>query len=109
MINVLNDWMLESTGNFNVIIGIIMAIFIISFLTLAYVGMRVGKPDERTNGIYLKIASSMFIVQVIMNAIFISLIGIEIEYFRQFFIMFQAIVFLIGAFYSFGLYRKDFK
>ncbi|PWW28871.1 hypothetical protein DFO73_105107 [Cytobacillus oceanisediminis] len=109
MIDVLNNWMLESSQNFNVIVGLTMVLYVGSLVVLWYICNKFGKPDERTNAIYLKIISCMFTTQLIMNAIFISLVDRNIEYFRQFFILFQGIVFLVGAIYAFRLYRKDFK
>ncbi len=70
---------------------------------------KIGKPVERTNAIYLKITSRMFTTQILMNAIFISLVGKDIENFRQIFILFEAFVFFIGAIYSFKLYRQEYK
>lgn len=109
MIEVLNNWMLESSRNFNIIVGLTMALYVGSLLVLLYISKKFGKPDERTNTIYLKIVSCMFTTQLIMNTIFITLVDRNIEYFRQFFILFQGIVFLVGAIYAFRLYRKDFK
>ncbi|WP_047981912.1 hypothetical protein [Ornithinibacillus contaminans] len=109
MIDVLNEWMLESTTNFNIIAGITMLVYAGSILSLFIISKKFGKPDERTNGIYLKIIVCMFVTQLIMNSIFISWVDRDIDYFRQFFILFQGIVFLVGAVYSFILYRKDFK
>ncbi|MEQ2527269.1 6-aminohexanoate hydrolase [Robertmurraya yapensis] len=109
MIDVLNNWMLESSQNFNIVVGLTMVLYVGSLLVLFYIGKKFGKPDERTNGIYLKISSCMFTTQLIVSAIFISLVDRNIEYFRQFFILFQAIVFIVGAIYAFRLYRKDFK
>ncbi|WP_057915596.1 hypothetical protein [Peribacillus muralis] len=109
MIDVLNNWMLESSQNFNVIVGLTMVLYAGSLVVLWYIGKKFGKPDERTNAIYLKIISCMFTTQIIMNAIFISLVDRNIEYFRQFFILFQGLVFLVGAIYAFRLYRKEFK
>ncbi|MFD9628343.1 6-aminohexanoate hydrolase [Peribacillus muralis] len=109
MIDVLNNWMLERSQNFNVIVGLTMILYAGSLIVLWYIGNKFGKPDERTNAIYLKIISCMFTTQLIMNAIFISLVDRNIEYFRQFFILFQGIVFLVGAIYAFRLYRKGFK
>jgi hypothetical protein len=51
----------------------------------------------------------MFFTQLIMSSIFISLVDRDIEYFRQFFLLFQGVVFLVGAVYAYGLYRKEFK
>ncbi len=109
MIDVLNNWMLESSKNFNVIVGLTMVLYAGSLLVLLYIGNKFGKPDERTNAIYLKIISCMFSTQLIMNAIFISFVDRNIEYFRQFLILFHGIVFLVGAIYALRLYRKDFK
>ncbi|MDM5185961.1 6-aminohexanoate hydrolase [Bacillus sp. DX4.1] len=109
MIDLLNKWMLESTQNFNIVVGFITLLFLGSVIVLFIISKKFGQPDERTNAIYLKIISCMFTTQIIMNGIFISLVDKDIVYFRQFFIMFEAFVFFVGAIYSFILYRKEFK
>lgn len=109
MIDLLNNWMLESTDNFNIVIGITAILLLGSIVILFIFSRKIGQPDERTNAIYLKIISCMFTTQIIMNAIFISLVDSNIEYFRQFFLLFQGIVFLIGAIYAIRLYRKEIK
>ncbi|HDR7613561.1 TPA: 6-aminohexanoate hydrolase [Bacillus mycoides] len=109
MIDLLNKWMLESTDNFNIIVGLTTILFLSSVIALIIIYKKIGKPDERTNAIYLKITSRMFTTQVLMNAIFISLVGKDIETFRQIFILFEAFVFFFGAIYSFKLYRQEYK
>ncbi|MCH7320477.1 6-aminohexanoate hydrolase [Solibacillus sp. MA9] len=109
MIDVLDRWMLESVVNFNIFVGIMTFIYIGSLLVLFFVGKKFGKPDERTNSIYLKIISSMFSTQLIMTGMFISLVDNDIQNFRQFLLLFQAIVFLVGAISAFRLYKKDFN
>lgn len=109
MIDLLDKWMLESVENFNIIVGFTTLLFLGSAIVLFIIGKKFGQPDERTNGIYLKIISCMFTTQLIMNAIFISLVNKDIVHFRQIFILFEAVVFLVGAIYSFKLYRKEFK
>ncbi|MEH6942136.1 6-aminohexanoate hydrolase [Bacillus sp. JJ722] len=109
MIDVLNKWMLESTQNFNITVGIITIISLGSLIVLFIICKKFGRPDERTNGIYFKIISCMFLTQLIMNSSFISLVDSNIEYFRQFFLLFNSFVYLIGAIYAYGLYRKEFK
>lgn len=109
MIDLLNKWMLESTDNFNIVVGFTALLLVGSCIALFIIGKKFGQPDERTNGIYLKIISCMFTTQIIMNGLFISLVGRDIENFRQFFILFEALVFFVGAIYSFRLYRKDFR
>lgn len=109
MIDLLNNWMAESTQNFNIIVGFTTILFLGSVIALFIIRKKIGQPDERTNTIYLKIVSCMFTTQLIVNAVFISWVDSNIKYFRQFFILFQAIVFLIGAIYAFRLYRKELK
>ena len=109
MIDVLDRWMLESVGNFNIFVGVMTFIYIGALLVLCFVGKKFGRPDERTNAIYLKIISSMFTTQLIMTGLFISLVDSNIHYFRQFLLLFQAIVFLVGAINAFRLYKKDFN
>ncbi|ATP39784.1 6-aminohexanoate hydrolase [Solibacillus sp. R5-41] len=109
MIDVLDRWMLESVVNFNIFVGVMTFIYIGSLLVLFFVGKKFGKPDERTNAIYLKIMSSMFSTQLIMTGVFISLVDNDIQNFRQFLLLFQAIVFLVGAISAFRLYKKDFN
>ncbi|PGQ50530.1 6-aminohexanoate hydrolase [Bacillus thuringiensis] len=109
MIDLLNKWMLESTGNFNIVVGLTALLFLGSVIALIIIYKKIAKPDEGTNAIYLKITSRMFTTQILMNAIFISLVGKDIENFRQIFILFEAFVFFIGAIYSFKLYRQEYK
>ncbi|MEK0224696.1 6-aminohexanoate hydrolase [Bacillus proteolyticus] len=109
MIDLLNKWMLESTGNFNIVVGLTVLLFLGSVIALIIIYKKIGKPDERTNPIYFKIISCMFTTQILMNCIFISLVGKDIENFRQIFILFEAFVFFVGAIYSFKLYRREFK
>ncbi|PFR83636.1 6-aminohexanoate hydrolase [Bacillus cereus] len=100
--------MSESTDNFNIVVGFTTLLWVGSVIVLFIIGKKFGQPDERTNAIYLKIVSCMFFTQLIMNGAFISLVGKDM-YFRQFFILFEAIVFFVGAIYSFKLYRQEFK
>ncbi|MED1412419.1 MULTISPECIES: hypothetical protein [Bacillus] len=109
MIDLLNKWMLESTGNFNIVVGLTALLFLGSVIALIIIYKKIGKPDERTNGIYFKIISCMFSTQILMNCIFISLVGKDIENFRQIFILFEALVIFVGAIYSFKLYRQEYK
>ncbi|EJR45088.1 hypothetical protein IIM_05050 [Bacillus cereus VD107] len=109
MIDLLNKWMLENTNNFNIVVGLTALLFLGSVIALIIIYKKIGKPDERTNGIYFKIISCMFSTQILMNCIFISLVGKDIENFRQIFILFEAFVIFIGAIYSFKLYRQEYK
>lgn len=108
MLDLLNNWMLESTDNFNIFVGFTSLLMLGSAIVLFIMMKKFGKPDERTNAIYLKVISSMFGTQIVTNAIFISWVSKDM-YFRQFFILSEAIVFFVGAIYSVILYRKEFK
>ncbi|MGG3529076.1 6-aminohexanoate hydrolase [Bacillus pseudomycoides] len=108
MLDQLNNWMLESTDNFNIFVGFTCILMLGSAIVLYIIYKKIGKPDERTNTIYLKITYSMFITQILMNSLFISLVSKDM-YFRQFFILTQALVFFVGAIYSIKLYRKECK
>lgn len=109
MIDAVDRWMLESVNNFNLFVAIMTFIYVGSIVVLFFIGRKFGSPDERTNAIYLKIISSMFTTQLIMTAIFISLVDSNIHHFRQFLLLFQSIVFLVGAIRALRLYRKEFS
>jgi hypothetical protein len=109
MIDLLDRWMLESSVNFNVFVGMMMLIYMGSIVALFFIGKKVGKPNEKTNAIYLRVISSMFFTQLIMTGLFISLVDSNIHNFRQFLLLFQAIVLLIGAVSAFGFYQKGYN
>ncbi|HDR7374443.1 6-aminohexanoate hydrolase, partial [Bacillus cereus] len=60
MIDLLNKWMLESTANFNIVVGLTALLFLGSVIALIIIYKKIGKSVERTNTIYLKITSRMF-------------------------------------------------
>lgn len=105
----LNDWMSESSQNFNVIIALIIILHVGSVAVFLYVSKKFGEKDERTNGIYRKVCTLMFSTQLITNALFIYFVDSDIEHFRQLFMLLEGFVFLVGAIYSVRLYRKDLK
>ncbi|HDR8323303.1 TPA: 6-aminohexanoate hydrolase, partial [Bacillus cereus] len=53
MIDLLNKWMLESTANFNIVVGLTALLFLGSVIALIIIYKKIGKPVERTNAIYL--------------------------------------------------------
>ena len=109
MIDLLNNWMLKSSQNFNIIVGVTTFLYAVSVIVLVIIIRKFGKSDERTETIKLKIVSTMFITQLIMNTLFILLVDSQIDFFRQIFILFEGITFLVGAVYAFKLYRQDFS
>ena len=109
MIDLLNNWMLKSSQNFNIIVGVTTFLYAVSVIVLVIIIRKFGKSDERTETITLKIVSTMFITKLIMNTLFILLVDSQIDFFRQIFILFEGITFLVGAVYAFKLYRQDFS
>lgn len=109
MINVLDNWMSESVTNFNGVVGITTVVTIISVAVLFWVWKQFGKPDERTNGIFLKITGTMFITSMIVSALFVSWVDKDVQNFRQIYLIMQSPIFIVGAVYSVILYQKDFK
>ncbi|MGG3621784.1 6-aminohexanoate hydrolase, partial [Bacillus pseudomycoides] len=53
MLDQLNNWMLESTDNFNIFVGFTCILMLGSAIVLFIIYKKIGKPDERTNTIYL--------------------------------------------------------
>lgn len=109
MINVLDKWMSESITNFNIVVGGITILMLVSVGVLLWVWKQFGKPDERTNGLFFKITAAMFIMSMLTSSIFIAWVDKDIQNFRQIFLLLESLVFLVGAVYSVLLYLKEFK
>ncbi|MEK4567039.1 6-aminohexanoate hydrolase [Alkalihalobacillus sp. FSL R5-0424] len=109
MIKLLDNWMIESTMNFNIVVGITMAIYSIALIIFLFVWNKIGERDERTIVLHLKIVSFMFFSQIFMNTLFITWVDQEIVYFRQFILLFQGLVILAGSINGVRLYKKEFK
>lgn len=109
MIEMLDKWMSKDIGNFNLIVGILSILTLVSIITLIWVWKRFGKPDERTNGIFLKITGTMFVTAMVVSALFISLVDKNIQNFRQIYLLMQSFIFIVGAIESVYLYVKDFR
>lgn len=109
MITMLDNWMSGSITNFNLIVGITTMATLVSLGVLLWVWKQFGRPDERTNGIFLKITGTMFLTAMIVSALFIGWVDKDIHNFRQIYLIMQSFIFIVGAVYSVILYLKDFK
>ncbi len=107
MIDVLDKWMDSSVYNFNMFVGITAILAIISIIAILYFYKKIGKPDERTSIIYLKVSNTMFSTLVLLIAIYISLVDSTIIYFRQYLIFIFSISLLSGAVMSAIQYKRE--
>lgn len=108
MINMLDRWMDSSIYNFNIFVGVTMVLAVISIIGLVYFYSKMGKPDERTYIINLKILKTMFRSLIVLLGIYISWVDKDIIYFRQYLIFIITLTFFIGAITAAIQYKKDF-
>ncbi|TCO68095.1 6-aminohexanoate hydrolase [Marinisporobacter balticus] len=109
MIDILDKWMDSSVYNFNIFVGITTILAIISIIAMFYFYKQIGKPDERTSIIYLKVSTTMFSTLVCAIAVYISWVDSNIIYFRQYLLFIFSISLLAGAIMSAIQYKKDFS
>lgn len=109
MINMLDNWMSKSVTNFNFIVGVTMVVTVVSIGILFWVWKQFGRPDERTNGIFLKITGMMFSTDMIISSLFIGWVDKDVQNFRQIYLIMQSFIFIVGGVYSVILYLNDFK
>ncbi|MBS5954530.1 MAG: hypothetical protein KIB53_11970 [Paraclostridium bifermentans] len=107
MIDMLNNWLGSSTSNFNVFVGITMGIVILSLIVMFYFGHKIGKSDERTYIIHLKIYRVMFVTILLLLSVLIN--WSDGSYFRQHISLVISLTFLSGAVASVYQYNKDFN
>lgn len=96
MIETLDVWLNTST-NFNIFVGVTMIAMIASLCTMYIASRKIGKRDERTSQIYLKISNTTLIVLLMLLSIFISLVGADVVHFRQILIAMIALAIGCGA------------
>lgn len=107
MIDILNNWLGSSTSNFNTFVGITMGIVILSLIVMFYFGHKIGKPDERTYIIHLKIYRVMFVTILLLLSVLMN--WSDGSYFRQHISLVMSLTFLSGAIASVYQYNKDFN
>lgn len=107
MIDMLNNWLGSSINNFNTFVGITMGIVILSLIVMFYFGYKIGKPDERTYIIHLKIYRVMFVT--ILFSISALMNWSDGSYFRQYLSLVLSLTCLSGAVASVYQYNKDFN
>jgi len=82
MIEVLDIWLNNST-NLNIFVGVTTLAMIASLHVMYLASQKIGKRDERTSQIYLKISNTTLIVLLVLLSVFISLVDADVVHFRQ--------------------------
>lgn len=109
LINVLDKWMSNNINNFNTFVAIITIVAIVSLIAIVYFSMKIGKLDERTSLVYLKILRAMFITLLISLSTYISLVDSSIIYNRQYLICTIVLALFVGAIMSAIQFKKEFN
>lgn len=100
----LRMWAEESTSNWNILVGIGFLLVVVGIILLYIFTKKIGREDERTSPIYLKSASIMLLVIVLLDIFFPK------EYMWQIFFLFKySIAFLLSGFYLAIRYNIDMK
>lgn len=99
----LRSWTEQSTGNWNILIGIgFIFVFVTAILTVTLL-LKIGKADERTKEISLNSVFAILSVVILCDLIFPK------EYMWQIFFLFKySFAFLASSIYLAFRYKKDF-
>lgn len=108
MINELDVW-LSNGSNFNVFVGIITFVALISVVVYTYFLNKIGKKDEYSLQIRRSVTSKMFISLVILFIAYIFVVPGNLVYYNQLIYMCFSITALVGAVSAAYYYVRDFK
>jgi membrane-associated HD superfamily phosphohydrolase len=100
--NPLKSWAEQSTGNWNILIGVGFLLFIGSAIFAYVFYKKIGQDDERTNKIFLKSSYFMLWAIILCDVIFPK------DYMWNIFFLFKyALAILAGGIYMAIQYKKD--
>lgn len=100
----LKSWAEQSTGNWNILIGVGF-LLVMGSVIFAYVFYKkIGQDDERTNKIFLKSGSYMLLAIILCDMIFP-----KDDMWTIFFLFKYTLAFLAGGIYLAVQYKKDFS
>lgn len=108
MIQQLDRW-LDSSSNFNLFVGIIAAVAILSAVAYTYFFTKIGKTDEYGLKIRLNVTNRMFATLTVMLILFVFLVPEGTEHFRQILLGCFSVTSLVGAVSAGRVYIRDFK
>lgn len=100
--NPLKSWAEQSTGNWNILIGVGFLLFMGSAIFAYVFYKKIGQDDERTNKIFLKNSYFMLWAIILCDIIFPK------DYMWNIFFLFKyALAILAGGIYMAIKYKKD--
>ncbi|PQP85199.1 hypothetical protein C0Q44_12135 [Paenibacillus sp. PCH8] len=108
MMNNLDRW-LDVSSNFNIFIGVVTFIGIISAFVYTLFLNKIGKKDEYSLQIRLNVTNKMFISLIIVFALFVVLVPNDMLHYKQIIYMCFAVTVLVGAISAAYYYVRDFK
>lgn len=108
MVNDLDKW-LNVTENFNLFVGIISFVGLLSIVVYTFFLTKIGKKDEYSLQIRLNVTNKMFITLMILFIAFTFVVPNGLVYSKQFIYACFSITALVGAISSGYYYFRDFK
>ncbi|MDQ0270381.1 DUF2178 domain-containing protein [Cytobacillus purgationiresistens] len=100
----LKSWAEQSSGNWNILIGVGGLLLIGSAIFAYFFYKKIGQDDERTNKIFLKSSYYMLLAIILCDMIFPN------DYMWNIFFLFKyTLAFLAGGIYLAVQYKKDFS
>ncbi|KOS68937.1 hypothetical protein AEA09_10520 [Lysinibacillus contaminans] len=100
----LKSWAEQSTGNWNILVGVGFLLLIGSAIFAYVFYKKIGQDDERTNKIFLKSSYYMLLAIILCDMIFPN------DYMWNIFFLFKyALAILAGGIYMAVQYKKDFS
>jgi uncharacterized membrane protein len=106
--NNLDRW-LDVSSNFNIFIGVITCIGIVSIVIYTLFLNKIGKKDEYSLQIRLNVTNKMFISLIILFTLFVFLVPNNMLHYKQIIYMCFALTVLVGAVSAAYYYIRDFK
>lgn len=99
----LKTWAEQSTGNWNMLVGIGFLLIMGSAIFLYVLYKKIGQEDERTNQIFLKSSYFMLLAIILCDIVFP-----KDDMWTIFFMFKYSLAFLAGGIYLAVQYRRDF-
>jgi drug/metabolite transporter (DMT)-like permease len=107
MIEYLDHW-LEVSGNFNLFVGVVAAVALLSAAAYTYFFTKIGKTDEYGLKIRLSVTNWMFSTLMGMLVLFVLLVPQHTEHFRQLLLLCFSVTAMVGAVSAVYFYVRDF-
>lgn len=84
MLNRIDLWIENDISHFNVFVGIILIIFILSTITIVFLNYKLGKKDERKNLIQLKVSKVVCISLIVFLCFYLLTAENDLTYEKQY-------------------------